>query len=145
MADGWLTMDDLANLSERPSVALRSAEVAGFRRAATRAWTTAGDQTYVEIRLSQYQRGGAYTQFLSARDLARDDGHTQSQTAHIPGSASGLVRVWTDANPDKEAWPYEAFAVAWHGDVLMSVWVLGEKPIDTDTVVDLARRQVERL
>ncbi|MFD1273177.1 hypothetical protein ACFQ51_19765 [Streptomyces kaempferi] len=40
---------------------------------------------------------------------------------------------------------YGAEAQAWRGDIAMEIWIYDSKPIPKATIMDLAKRQMERL
>jgi hypothetical protein len=40
---------------------------------------------------------------------------------------------------------YSAEAHAWRGDIVMKIWIYDTKPISKKKIMDLAKRQMERL
>ncbi|MCF2528625.1 hypothetical protein LZ495_15565 [Yinghuangia sp. KLBMP8922] len=144
--DEWLSLSEQASAYDSPADALSSAHKSGWRRTAIRCWTENG-RTDVQIQLMQFTSAKA-----AARKELEEDGYWTSSGEHrlgvnvdIPGTDTGVVRIWTDEVRNERSAPYLARALAWRGDIYMFIWVMSKDPIDQAHVVDLARRQAARL
>ncbi|MFE0510633.1 hypothetical protein ACFW2E_12040, partial [Streptomyces sp. NPDC058964] len=75
---------------------------------------------------------------------AEREGNTDSWP--VPGTGDGMAYV--HHRPESKAGyldVYAAEAHAWRGDIAMEIWVFDTKPIPKKKIMDLAKRQMERL
>ncbi|MFJ2721997.1 hypothetical protein [Streptomyces sp. NPDC087437] len=139
--DGWLNMAEYADQlvdEDREFASLAEAE---FRRAAGVAWTGHGTES-VEVRLVQYHQ----EERLGASDRAGNWDTFDTDSWPIPGTGDG--RVYISAEPETEPGylpMYKAQATAWRGDIAMEIWIYDTKPIPKSKIMDLAKRQMERM
>ncbi|MFJ6988480.1 MULTISPECIES: hypothetical protein [unclassified Streptomyces] len=142
---GWLDLADYADFYGQPGSAFGDLAAAEFRRGAITGWQTGAPGTrIVEIRLLQYRN----QEELQARNAAEDaqvDSSLEDGTDSwsIPGTSDGMAYVHRRSSGS--AFPYNAEAFAWRGDIAMELWVYGTEPIGKKTVLDLAARQMEQL
>ncbi|GGJ44898.1 hypothetical protein [Streptomyces brasiliensis] len=144
--DGWLGLADYADTFGKPTGAVRNLIKQEFRRAAVTNWRE-GSTYNVEIRLVQYRQ----EENLAAFDAAVDahfwaDKDSAADSWPIPGTGDGMAYV--HHTPDSEPGymdVYRAEAHAWRGDIAMEIWVYDTKPITKNKIMDLAKRQMERL
>ncbi|MFF4566633.1 hypothetical protein [Streptomyces sp. NPDC001435] len=144
--DGWMSLADYADTFKKPQNAFGNLIGEEFRRAAVTNWRE-GSTYNVEIRLVQYRQ----EEKLAAHDAADDayywaEQQDGSDSWPIPGTGDGMAYV--HHKPDRAAGyvdVYEAEAHAWRGDIAMEVWVFDTKPIPKKKIMDLAKRQLERL
>lgn len=145
-SDGWMSLADYADTFNKPERAFGNLIGEEFRRAAATNWRESGTSN-VEIRLIQYRQEEKLAASDSADDAyywAEQGGDTDSWP--IPGTGDGMAYV--HHKPDSELGHvnvYEAEAHAWRGDIAMEVWVYDTKPIPKKKIMDLAKRQMERL
>ncbi|MFF2847150.1 hypothetical protein ACFVT5_12525 [Streptomyces sp. NPDC058001] len=142
----WLSLPAFAGLYKRPSNGFDNLLALEFRRAAVRIWKQ-GDGPYVEIRLVQYHQREELQAQGSVEDQqywAEDEDGTASHS--IPGTGAGMAYVHSrpDTRPGYVS-VYTAEAYAWRGDIAMELWVYDDKPISKAKIVDVAKRQMERL
>ncbi|MFF9626410.1 hypothetical protein [Streptomyces griseosporeus] len=143
--DGWMDLAEYADMYTKPGDAFGDLVADEFRRAAVTAWDT-GDTT-VEIRLIQFRQeeATAATEYdENARYWAEDQDDTDSWP--LPGTAKGMVYV--HRAPVREAGYepyYTAQASAHRGDIAVEVWISGDRPVSKKAIMDLAKRQMERL
>jgi len=117
-----------------------------LRRVAVTGWETGSNRT-VEIHLVQYRQHES----LEASDSSDNGQYWAEKKAgtdswSIPGTGSGMAYVHT--RPDSRAGYlplYSAEAFAYRGDITMEIYVYDTKPITKATIMDLAKRQMERL
>ncbi|MEV6538339.1 hypothetical protein [Streptomyces sp. NPDC051665] len=144
--DGWLDLAGYAETYDRPANAFSELVANEFRRAAVVNWRE-GSSLYVEIRLVQYRQQDqlvAADAAGSAYEYAADKPHTDSWP--IPGTGDGMAYVHN--SPDRKAGytdVYNADAHAWRGDTEMQIWVSSGSPVSKKKIMDLAKRQMERL
>ncbi|MEU6068975.1 hypothetical protein ABZ864_32135 [Streptomyces sp. NPDC047082] len=144
--DGWMSLADYADTFKKPQHAFGNLIGEEFRRTAVTNWRE-GSTYNVEIRLIQYRQ----EEKLAAHDAADDAYYWAEQQGDadswpVPGTGDGMAYV--HHKPEREAGyvdVYEAEAHAWRGDIAMEVWVFDTKPIPKKKIVDLAKRQMERL
>ncbi|WP_406331095.1 hypothetical protein [Streptomyces sp. NBC_00203] len=144
--DNWMDIAEYAEEFTKPAGAFSNLVGDEFRRAATTGWSV-GDTYTVDIRLVQYRQ----EEKLAASDAAENGhywanakGNTHSWV--IPGTSDG--RAYVHSTPKTEAGylpMYQAQAQAWRGDIAMEIWVYDTKPISKSKIMDLAKRQMERL
>ncbi|MFJ8214245.1 hypothetical protein [Streptomyces sp. NPDC096033] len=148
-ADGYETIDSFATGFKEPDHALRGYLKDGIRRVATRAWTQ-GD-VVVEVRLVQF------------RDFSGADGYQRGQSVYmpdkeyagnggavVPGVGAGLGHVWVDSEAQEKPGYYpvrSGRALVRRGDVVLDIHYFDTRggKIDEGDVLDLAKRQLERL
>ncbi|MEU2625101.1 hypothetical protein ABZ642_44545 [Streptomyces sp. NPDC007157] len=147
--DGWLDASAYAETSRSPDAAFR--DLVGdkeFRRAAVTEWRESGDFD-VEIRLIQYRQEEKGTEAADAADSAyyyaeaADDDSTDGWP--VPGTGDGMAYVHNKPDTSYGVSVYSAEAHAWRGDIALEVWISDTKPIPKAKVLDLAKRQMERL
>ncbi|MFF4537754.1 hypothetical protein [Streptomyces aureus] len=138
--DGWLPLaayaDSLKN-ADREFADLIKAE---FRRAVGVSWTE-GSAYSVQIRLVQYRQ----EEYLSAAGQASGWDVRNTRSWPVPGASDGMVYL---SDPERKAGYlpfYKAQATASRGDIAMEIWIYDSKPIPKSKIMDLAKRQLERL
>ncbi|MGX9890275.1 hypothetical protein [Streptomyces sp. NPDC002276] len=137
--DGWM---DLASYSEtytEPDGEFAYEHSAEFRRVAVTDWSEGSRE--VDIYLVQYRQEdtlGAMDAMKGAFSYADVEPDTDSWT--VPGTADGKAYVH---HADHDG--YSAEAHAYRGDIYMEIWVNDSKPITKAKIMDLAKRQMERL
>ncbi|MGW7424335.1 hypothetical protein ACWGJB_30635 [Streptomyces sp. NPDC054813] len=148
-SDGWMDASTLAETYKYPATAFH--DLVGkkeFRRAAVTEWRENGDLN-VEIRLVQYRQEETGTEAADAAGNAyyfaepADDYDTDSWP--IPGTGDGRAYVHGKPYTSYGVSQYSAEAHAWRGDIAMELWINDTKPIPKTKVLDLAKRQMERL
>ncbi|MDV9169891.1 hypothetical protein R6V09_07030 [Streptomyces sp. W16] len=138
-SDGWQDLADFSETYTKPDVTFGYQLRQEFRRAAVADWDEGSRE--VEISLVQYRQEdtlGAYDATTGAFYYADKESHTDSWT--IPGTADGKAYVH---NADDDG--YSAEAHAYRGDIALHIWVFDSKPITKAKIMDLAKRQMERL
>ncbi|KAB1140589.1 hypothetical protein F7R91_35510 [Streptomyces luteolifulvus] len=145
-ADGWMSLAGYVGSFKRPGEAYSDLVGDEFRRAAVTGWRVG--RTYsVEIRLIQFRQEEGMAASGSSDNgqyWAMDKEATDSWT--IPGTGDGMAYVHTRPETKPGYLPlYSAEAQAWRGDIAMEIWVNDSKPIAKKTIMDLAKRQMERL
>jgi len=147
LADGgWMDLAEYAKSYTRPATMFNSLIHDELRRVAVTGWETGANRT-VEIHLVQYRQAES----LEASDSSDNGQYWAEKTAgtdswSIPGTGSGTAYVHT--RPDTKAGYlplYSAEAFAYRGDITMEIYVYDTKPITKATIMDLAKRQMERL
>lgn len=138
-SDGWLDLADYAETYTSPDVDFGYQFREEFRRAAVTDWNEGSRE--VAIYLVQYRQEDT----LGASDAVTDafyyaDRESDTDSWAIPGTADGKAYVH---NADDDG--YSAEAHAWRGDIAMEIWVFDSKPIPKTKIMDLAKRQMERL
>lgn len=144
--DGWMNLATYAHNFEKPEYAFSDFLSKEFRRVAVTGWDE-GDDYAVEIRLAQFHQ----EETLGARE-STDDDHYWAGTEKavkswlIPGTGDGRAYVYTQPESDPGYLPYyTAEAHAWRGDIEMEIWMVAAKPVPKAKIMDLAKRQMERL
>ncbi|MHC3469061.1 hypothetical protein ACYF6T_10125 [Streptomyces sp. 7R007] len=145
-SDGWMDLADYAESYDKPAGAFGDLISAEFRRAALTGWDVGSHRT-VEIRLVQYRQLES-TEAADAVDNAQywagKGGGTDSWP--LPGTGSGQVYVQTRPHTEAGYLPtYTAEAHAYRGDIAMEMWITDTRPVTKATIMDLAKRQMERL
>ncbi|MEU3951263.1 hypothetical protein AB0F45_02905 [Streptomyces achromogenes] len=143
--DGWMSLNRLAETYNNPAGGYGWLLEAEFRRAATVVWIEGGTRS-VEIRLLQFRQ----EEVLGARDEAKDSydwagRDSDAESWAIPGTGDGKAYTYRTPRNRDGVNVYEARAHAWRGDVSVQVWINDTKPIPKKAIVDLAKRQMERL
>ncbi|NEA56687.1 hypothetical protein G3I60_21740 [Streptomyces sp. SID13666] len=146
--DRWLLLADYADRFDDPSRMFRDLSTHAFRRAAVTAW--GGDHhTSFEIQLVQFrdERTTFAVELLQGQQgYMKEDKYAGNEGTAIPGDVDG--RVWVFSKPvTKEGYEprYRARGLARRGDIFMQVWIHSSDPISTATVLDVSKRQLERL
>ncbi|PWI45792.1 hypothetical protein [Streptomyces sp. ICBB 8177] len=145
--DNWSTVSDWASTYQDPSDEFAQLLGEDFRRLADRAWRDDADD-WVSIRLIQFNADGSSDPAQAFYDaeqsaVAGSDGTLGEE---IPGTLDG--HVFVQPKPTERAGylpEYEVRALARHGDIVMYVIYDADHPISESTVMDLAKRQLERL
>ncbi len=144
--DGWLGMAAYADDFTDPGEKFGDLVNDEFRRAAVVGWE-AGGSYRVEIRLVQFRQHNSLAAVDSSNNhqsWAEEKPDTDSWG--IPGTGDGTAYVHSRPHTEPGYEPvYSAEAHAWRGDVAMEIWIYGGRPVPKKTIMDLARRQMERL
>ncbi|MFK0283822.1 hypothetical protein ACIQVL_25645 [Streptomyces sp. NPDC090499] len=147
--DGWMGLAEYAETFDEPAGAFRSLIAEDeFRRVAATTWRE-GSTYSVEVRLIQYrQEETSSTAADAAADAYywADSGAQDTESWPVPGTGDGMAYV--HHKPDSKPGyldMYSAEAHAWRGDIAMEIWVYDTKPIPKAKIMDLAKRQMERL
>ncbi|MFF2098200.1 hypothetical protein [Streptomyces sp. NPDC058202] len=138
--DGWLGLAGYADSLAHADREFKSLIDAEFRRAAGVSWAV-GRTDSTEIRLVQYRQ----EEGLSALTRSTGWGVDDTRSWALPGAADGMVYLF---QPERKAGylpVYKAQATAWRGDIAMEIWIYDSKPIPKSKIMDLAKRQLERL
>lgn len=145
--DNWMTAGDFASGFDGDGMMFRQLTHRGVRRIAARAWDGDKNRTVI-VQLVQFRDLGgreakAYTDERRLF-LSQDVGYGTDGSL-LEGTGNG--RYWTADEPDRSfgAPVYEAEAIAWRGDIAMSVYVLSADPVPGKLVKDVAERQLEKL
>ncbi|TXS77240.1 hypothetical protein EAO69_10810 [Streptomyces sp. me109] len=139
--DGWLTMAEYAEQLKNPDREFSELVGAEFRRAADTAWQVGSAYT-VDIRLVQFRQ----EENLAASDRANGWNVEGKHGWPIPGTGDGMAYVSTKPETQPGYMPlYSAEAHAWRGDISMEIWIYGTGPIPKAKIMDVAKRQMERL
>ncbi|MEU9452267.1 hypothetical protein [Streptomyces sp. NPDC048277] len=145
-SDGWMSLADYAETYDKPASGFADLVAGEFRRAAVTNWREGGTYS-VEVRLIQYRQEetrGAADAADGGYYWADEDADTDSWP--IPGTGDGMAYVHN--KPDSKPGYvdlYSAEAHAWRGDIAMEIWVYDTKPVPKAKIMDLAKRQMERL
>ncbi|MFF2998592.1 hypothetical protein ACFVTC_29170 [Streptomyces sp. NPDC057950] len=145
-SDGWMDVGEYAESFTKPAGAFRDLVADEFRRAAVTGWKQRSAGT-VEVRLLQYRQ----EEKLAAGDASDNgqywaDEESGTRSWAIPGTGNGMVYVHSKPDTKPGYVPiYGAEAQAWRGDIAMEIWIYDSKPIPKATIMDLAKRQMERL
>ncbi|OMI87810.1 hypothetical protein BSZ07_20360 [Streptomyces sp. M1013] len=146
--DGWMDLPTYAATFGRPDEQFSQYVHDDFRRAAVTGWETGATRT-VEIRLIQFRQ----EEVLSALEGSDNGRHWAGWAREgdtdrwpLPGTGDGEVFVHNRPESEDGSPPfYSAEAHAWRGDIEMEIWMTGTERIGKDQIMDLARRQMERL
>lgn len=140
--DGWMDLADYAGGYGMPGSVFGTLVGYEFRRAAVTGWTT-GDYG-VQIRLVQFRQAEILGAAESVDQSYYDDEDEYGTKSYpVPGTGDGMAYVHTES--DEGEGDYSAEAHAWRGDIALEIWVYDSKPIPGQRIVDLAKRQMERL
>ncbi|MDX3635782.1 hypothetical protein OG920_21060 [Streptomyces europaeiscabiei] len=145
-SDGWVDLAGYSGYYEKPAEAFADLVTAEFRRVAITGWAT-GTTDFVEVRLAQFhqeERLGAADYADGAYYWAENEPDTDSWP--VPGTGDGMAYVHNtpDTKPGYLSL-YTAEAYAWRGDVMMGIWITDTRPVSKKKIMDLAKRQMERL
>ncbi|MET7981614.1 MULTISPECIES: hypothetical protein [unclassified Streptomyces] len=138
--DGWLDMagyaDDLKNADREYK------ELAGqqFRRAVGVTWSETSTRN-VMVRLVQYRQEEDLT--AHGRAHAWDVRNTRSWP--VFSGSDGMAYLFKPEYKAGYLPLYRAGATAARGDIAMEIWIYDSKPIPKSKIMDLAKRQLERL
>ncbi|MCT9003645.1 hypothetical protein ACWGKW_06895 [Streptomyces sp. NPDC054766] len=138
--DGWLDLAGYAHSLDHSDREFEDLIKAEFRRGAGVSWTV-GSTYSTEIRLVQYRQ----EENLSAAVQASDWNVEGASDSSFPGASDGMVYLF---KPERKAGYlplYKAQATASRGDIAMEIWIFDSKPIPKSKIMDLAKRQLERL
>jgi hypothetical protein len=143
--DGWMSLPELAETYDDPSDGYGWLLYEEFRRAAALGPADGGTRT-VEIRLLQFRQ----EEVLGARDQAKEGNDWTGQPSDaeswaIPGTGDGKAYTFRKPRSRDGVSMYQAEAHAWRGDVYLQIWMHDTRPIPKQAIVDLAKRQMERL
>ncbi|MEU8468725.1 hypothetical protein AB0F30_12540 [Streptomyces sp. NPDC029006] len=143
--DGWLELLQVAASYNSPANAYGWQLSQEFRRAATAGWREDGDRTVV-IHLFQYRQEDTF----GARDAAKGDYISAAEGGGadswaIPGTGDGTAYARRTPETAFGGSVYTAEAHAWRGDIAMEIYMYDTHPVPKKTIVDLAKRQMERL
>ncbi|MGW4549496.1 hypothetical protein ACWEN4_24505 [Streptomyces violaceorubidus] len=147
-ADGWMDLATYTGTFGGPSEQFSKYVHDDFRRAAVTHWRTGATRT-VEIRLIQFRQ----EEVLSAIEGSDNGRHwagwgreDDTDRWPIPGTGDGEAFVHNRPESVDGSPPlYSAEAHAWRGDIEMEILVADTDRIGKDQIMDLARRQMERL
>ncbi|MFF1624062.1 hypothetical protein [Streptomyces sp. NPDC058272] len=139
--DGWLSLGDYADQLKNADQEFGDLVSAEFRRAVSTEWRM-GNTDSVAVRLVQYRQ----EENLGAAERAGNWNVDGASGRPIPGTSDGMAYV-TDKPDTKPGYLplYTAQAHAWRGDIAMEIWIYDTKPISKAKIMDLAKRQMERL
>ncbi|MCZ4120866.1 hypothetical protein [Streptomyces sp. H39-S7] len=146
--DGWASLAEYASGYDEPGDMFQEMSTNQFRRAAVTSWDSE-NHTHTDLRLLQFRDQS--TSFADAlfqgqeRYMPQDKYAGNGGTA-IPNDTDG--RVWVYSEPEtKEGYEplYRARGLARRGDIVMDVWIFSSSPISTATILDVSKRQLERL
>jgi len=143
--DGWMDLAAYADTYEKPDEMFGTLVGYEFRRAAITGWES-GNQT-VEIRLLQFRQ----EESVAAADVVDNneywaDEKSGTDSWSVPGTGEGMAYVHTKPHTEAGYLPiYSAEATASRGDIALEIWVYDTKPIPKAKIMDLAKRQMERL
>ncbi|MCM2427060.1 hypothetical protein [Streptomyces sp. RKAG337] len=146
--DGWLLLADYADGYTNPDHMFQELSTNGFRRAVVTGWDS-DNHTTTDIHLVQFrdQTTTFAVQMLQGQQgYMTDAKHAENEGTAIPGDLDG--RVWVYSEPEtKEGYEplYKARGLARRGDIFMDVWIYSGDPISTATIMDISKRQLERL
>ncbi|WP_051722990.1 hypothetical protein [Streptomyces albus] len=144
----WMTAAEYAENFEHPAGMFEGLTEETFRRAAVIDWEE-GDGTFVSVRLVQFRETqNVYSaEFLDGQQwYMSEDKHAGNDGEPIPGTAAGRVYVYDRPQTEPGYLPvYTARALARRGDIVMEIFVHGQKAVSRGTIMSLAERQLERL
>ncbi|GHH28020.1 hypothetical protein GCM10018780_84010 [Streptomyces lanatus] len=142
--DGWMDVAAYSETFERPDGAFREATESEFRRAAVVAWEE--NDLSVEIRLVQFRQedtAGAAQRMRTGQYFADFE---ENDNWLVPGTGGGRAYVYKDPYTEPGYLPvHTAQAFAWRGDIVLEIFISGDRKISKKTIMGLAQRQMERL
>ncbi|MEU3843864.1 hypothetical protein AB0E88_28000 [Streptomyces sp. NPDC028635] len=139
--DGWQGLGQYAEFFDEPGDAFGRMATDEFRRAAVTSWRD-GSGYVVDIRLVQFrQEESVGAERSTDGALYWAEQKADSEGWPLPGTDLGRAYVYH--HPDGGA--YAAEARAWRGDIAVEIWVHGTKPVSKSKIMELAKRQLERL
>ncbi|MFD9301580.1 hypothetical protein ACFWCB_02590 [Streptomyces sp. NPDC060048] len=148
-AAGYETLDSFATTFERPDVVASDLAHDDFRRVAASMWEE--NDRIAEVRLVQFNG------FAGADEYQKDQASYMPQKKYagnsgvaIPGVPAEIGHVWVHSELDEKPGYYpvrQARAVVRRGDVVVQVFYNDKRgrDISESDVIDLAKRQLERL
>ncbi|MFD5634544.1 hypothetical protein ACFWJM_10430 [Streptomyces sp. NPDC127077] len=138
--DGWLDLGAYADSLTHADREFRDLVAAEFRRAAGVSWSV-GSTGSTQVRLVQYRQ----EETLGAPERASRWDVDGARAYGVPGASDGMAYLF-DAERKPGYLPfYKALATASRGDIAMEIWIFDSKPIPKQKIMDLAKRQLERL
>ncbi|MER5473330.1 hypothetical protein [Streptomyces sp. NPDC002685] len=138
--DGWLDLAGYADSLDNSDREFGDLIASEFRRGAGVSWT-AGSTYNAEIRLVQYRQ----EENLGAAERASWWKVDDTSSWAIPGVNEGMVYLYKVERKAGYLPLYKALASASRGDIAMEIWIYDTKPIPKSKIMDLAKRQMERL
>lgn len=146
--DGWVSIADYAADFHEPDEMFQNLSSNEFRRAAGISWSSAKD-TRTDVLLLQFrdeQVTYADDLFQGQGPYMRQDKYAGNDGVAIPGDADGRVWVYSRPMTKKGYEPvYSARGLARRGDIYVDIWIYSSSPIRTATILDVSKRQLERL
>lgn len=144
-SDGWMDLAGYAETYTKPAGMFGDLVGSEFRRAAVTGWETGNYD--VEIRLIQYrQEEGREAADANDNNLYWADAKAGTDNWSIPGTGDGEAYVHSRPRTEAGYLPqYSAEAFAWRGDISVEIFVWDTKPVPKAKIMDLAKRQMERL
>ncbi|MFJ6832906.1 hypothetical protein [Streptomyces sp. NPDC091209] len=136
----WLDLAGYADSLDNADQEFGSLVGSEFRRGAEVDWMV-GSTDSTEIRLVQYRQ----EEKLGAADRAGGWNVDDTTSWAIPGVNEGMVYLYKVERKAGYLPMYKALASASRGDIAMEIWVYDSKPIPKSKIMDLAKRQMERL
>ncbi|MFI2611038.1 hypothetical protein [Kitasatospora sp. NPDC018619] len=129
----WVSIGEIAEESGKSAATFKELASGGFRRAAEVNWKK--DGAFYRIKLVQYTVDGADRTKVGYWPLPFAEG------ANGGYKVEGSPTHWAESTDQY----YYGAAEAKRGTVEMKVEIFATKPVDADTIKDLAKRQWERL
>ncbi|MGW0395200.1 hypothetical protein ACWDYJ_30845 [Streptomyces sp. NPDC003042] len=145
---GYDSLDSFATEFEEPDEVLRDFAKDGFRRIARSVWQN--DRVTVAVQLLQFNDfSGADDYQSSQAGYMPEKKYAGNDGVAIPGVPDDLGHVWVYSELHEEPGyrpGREARAIARRGDVVLQLFYFDNRgKVDESAVVDLAKRQMERL
>ncbi|QEU80011.1 hypothetical protein [Streptomyces subrutilus] len=138
-----------ADFYNHPGAGLRSLLRDDVRRIASVKWAE-DDQNFVDVYLLQFRtRGGADSFQRGQSSYMPDKDHAGNDGMAVPGVPAAFGRAWVDS--EQHAKPgylpvRDARALLRRGDILIDIHYTNNRgKVDKNAVLDLAKRQMERL
>ncbi|WP_251054745.1 hypothetical protein [Streptomyces sp. ISL-66] len=146
---GYDTIDSVATQFEQPDYMLRNLVHTKVRRLASVSWSE-GDSTFVYVQLLQFNdRDGADDYQSGQSSYMPEKKHAGNSGVAIQGLPSDLGHVWVDSEAEEKPGYLpmrSARAIARRGDVVLDIHYANNRgKVDESDVMDLAKRQLERL
>lgn len=144
--DGWMDLAEYTDLFEKPEQAFGDLATDEFRRAAVATWQVGSTQN-VEIHLVQFrqERSLQAAEWTEGQQYFAGDEKDTDQWA-VPGTGDGWAYVHNTPEREPGYLPvYTAQARASRGDIAVTVWISDTRPIPKKKIMDLAKREMERL
>ncbi|WP_329381589.1 hypothetical protein OG625_17645 [Streptomyces sp. NBC_01351] len=146
---GYDSLDFFATNFENPDHAFRNLATNDVRRLASTAWVV-NDRVFVEVHLIQFK------DFSGAEDYQQDQSsympekkYAGNEGVPIPGISGDLGHVWVDSEVTEDPGYYpirEGRAIARRGDIVLDIFYVENRgKVSESDVIDLAKRQLERL
>lgn len=142
--DGWMGLAAYAETFHRSSEMFESLLHDEFRRAVVGGWSVGGSYS-VNIRLIQFRQEEVLVTAEANESAQSWADEVDSESWPVPGTGDGRAYVHAPGGERGEEPTYTAEAHARRGDILVEIYVGGEKRINKKTILDLAERQMERL